>query len=270
MPQQTIHLRVNPSDETIRLGPLAVRFLITGDDATGSVAVFELTVPARAASGGAGAQPRSLRGDDLRDRRRADLDRRRTPDRRRAGAGALHSARRRSPVRQHRQPGRQGALRDHAGRDRSGVFPRGCRGDRRGGRRSAGPGKDGRSCSPTDSRRPRRRRGVAREAGPRQQHRGGNECTTSCIPATSGRAQSPQSSSRASHTVPVFPFSLGTYSQKGPRLHKHPYAETCIVRSGGRRWVVEETVTAGAGDIVVIGPATPHRFTAMGDERPSW
>jgi quercetin dioxygenase-like cupin family protein len=37
--------RVNPADETIHLGPLAVRFLITGADATGSVAVFELAVP---------------------------------------------------------------------------------------------------------------------------------------------------------------------------------------------------------------------------------
>jgi quercetin dioxygenase-like cupin family protein len=40
------NLHVNPSDETIRLGPLAVRFLITGQDANGSVALFELTVPA--------------------------------------------------------------------------------------------------------------------------------------------------------------------------------------------------------------------------------
>jgi quercetin dioxygenase-like cupin family protein len=43
-PQTNIH--VNPSDETIQLGPLTVRFLITGDDASGSVAIFELTVPA--------------------------------------------------------------------------------------------------------------------------------------------------------------------------------------------------------------------------------
>jgi quercetin dioxygenase-like cupin family protein len=43
-PRQDV--RTNPSDETIRIGPLAVRFLITGDDATGSVALFELTVPA--------------------------------------------------------------------------------------------------------------------------------------------------------------------------------------------------------------------------------
>jgi len=46
MALETAPVRLNPSDETIRLGPLAVRFLITGQDATGSVAVFELTVPA--------------------------------------------------------------------------------------------------------------------------------------------------------------------------------------------------------------------------------
>ena len=46
MPRESTAIHVNPSDETIRLGPLAVRFLITGGDATGSVALFELTVPA--------------------------------------------------------------------------------------------------------------------------------------------------------------------------------------------------------------------------------
>jgi quercetin dioxygenase-like cupin family protein len=45
MAHQPTALHVNPSDETIRLGPLAVRFLITGDQARGSVALFELTVP---------------------------------------------------------------------------------------------------------------------------------------------------------------------------------------------------------------------------------
>ena len=45
MAPQTANVRVNPSDETIRLGPLAVRFLITGEQANGSVAVFEVTVP---------------------------------------------------------------------------------------------------------------------------------------------------------------------------------------------------------------------------------
>ncbi len=45
MAQRAIDLRVNPSDETIRLGPLAVRFLLTGDNSTGSIAAFELMVP---------------------------------------------------------------------------------------------------------------------------------------------------------------------------------------------------------------------------------
>src|SRR6516164_5275230 len=46
MAPQTNDIHVNPSDETIRLGPLGVRFLITGGDASGSVALFEFTVPA--------------------------------------------------------------------------------------------------------------------------------------------------------------------------------------------------------------------------------
>jgi quercetin dioxygenase-like cupin family protein len=45
MRRQTIDLHVNPSDETIRLGPLVVRFLITGENSSGSIAAFELIVP---------------------------------------------------------------------------------------------------------------------------------------------------------------------------------------------------------------------------------
>ncbi len=41
----TTNLQVNPSEEIIRLGPLAVRFLITGENSNGSIAVFELVVP---------------------------------------------------------------------------------------------------------------------------------------------------------------------------------------------------------------------------------
>ena len=37
---------VNPSEETISIGPLGVRFLLTGDDSNGSVSVFEVMVPA--------------------------------------------------------------------------------------------------------------------------------------------------------------------------------------------------------------------------------
>src|SRR5688572_3131704 len=46
MSQQLTGLGVNPSGETFTLGPLVVRFLITGEHSTGSVAAFEVLVPA--------------------------------------------------------------------------------------------------------------------------------------------------------------------------------------------------------------------------------
>ena len=45
MTQQAFDLRVNPAEETIRLGPLSVRFLLTGEESGGSIAVFEVVVP---------------------------------------------------------------------------------------------------------------------------------------------------------------------------------------------------------------------------------
>ena len=38
--------RVNPSEETIKIGPLGIRFLLTGDDSNGNASVFEVYVPA--------------------------------------------------------------------------------------------------------------------------------------------------------------------------------------------------------------------------------
>ena len=46
MLQPAVNFHVNPSDETIRVGHLAIRFLITGENSNGSVAAFQLTVPA--------------------------------------------------------------------------------------------------------------------------------------------------------------------------------------------------------------------------------
>jgi quercetin dioxygenase-like cupin family protein len=42
----TSEIKINASDETIRLGGLGVRFLLTGEDTNGSLSIFELTVPA--------------------------------------------------------------------------------------------------------------------------------------------------------------------------------------------------------------------------------
>lgn len=46
MTQQNSNLHVNPAVETIRLGPLTVRFLVTAENSGGSIAAFELMVPA--------------------------------------------------------------------------------------------------------------------------------------------------------------------------------------------------------------------------------
>ena len=41
-PQAT---RVNPSEETITIGPLGIRFLLTGNDSNNNASVFEVLVP---------------------------------------------------------------------------------------------------------------------------------------------------------------------------------------------------------------------------------
>ena len=46
MPTQMTDIHLNPSDETIRIGPLGIRFLISENDASGGLALFELRVPA--------------------------------------------------------------------------------------------------------------------------------------------------------------------------------------------------------------------------------
>src|SRR6516225_716844 len=45
MPHQPPSLSINPSEETIRLGPLTIRFLVTGENSSGSIAAFEVIVP---------------------------------------------------------------------------------------------------------------------------------------------------------------------------------------------------------------------------------
>ena len=54
----------------------------------------------------------------------------------------------------------------------------------------------------------------------------------------------------------------------GPCLHRHPYPETWIVRSGKARMTADgEDFEAGPGDIVVVGAETPHKFKNAGTER---
>lgn len=46
MAQQTLGVQVNPSEEVIFLGPLTIRFLVTGENSSGTIAAFEVVVPA--------------------------------------------------------------------------------------------------------------------------------------------------------------------------------------------------------------------------------
>lgn len=53
----------------------------------------------------------------------------------------------------------------------------------------------------------------------------------------------------------------------GPALHRHPYSETFLIRKGTVRFTLgTESVDAEAGEIVVVAPDTPHRFTGVSDQ----
>ena len=63
-------------------------------------------------------------------------------------------------------------------------------------------------------------------------------------------------------------FLVNNQPGAGPDLHRHPYSETWIVRSGSARFTADgEEIEAGPGDIVVVGPETPHMFKNIGDDR---
>jgi mannose-6-phosphate isomerase-like protein (cupin superfamily) len=47
----------------------------------------------------------------------------------------------------------------------------------------------------------------------------------------------------------------------GPRLHRHPYAETFLIRRGSATFTVgTEQVEGRAGQILVVPATTPHTF----------
>jgi mannose-6-phosphate isomerase-like protein (cupin superfamily) len=63
-------------------------------------------------------------------------------------------------------------------------------------------------------------------------------------------------------------FLVNNEPGEGPDLHKHPYSETWIVRSGKARITADgEDIEAGPGDIAVVGAETPHKFKNMGPDR---
>lgn len=54
---------------------------------------------------------------------------------------------------------------------------------------------------------------------------------------------------------------------QGPRLHRHPYDETWLVIAGHLTFTAgDEQFEAAADDIVIVPPATPHKFVNDGPE----
>jgi quercetin dioxygenase-like cupin family protein len=54
----------------------------------------------------------------------------------------------------------------------------------------------------------------------------------------------------------------------GPRLHRHPYDETWVVISGNLTFHAgDKQLTAEPGDVVIVPPDTPHKFTNDGPGR---
>ncbi|MGI8870580.1 MAG: cupin domain-containing protein [Mycobacteriales bacterium] len=54
----------------------------------------------------------------------------------------------------------------------------------------------------------------------------------------------------------------------GPRLHRHPYAETFIIRAGKALFTVgTEEFVGAAGQILIVPASTPHKFRTLGPDR---
>jgi mannose-6-phosphate isomerase-like protein (cupin superfamily) len=51
----------------------------------------------------------------------------------------------------------------------------------------------------------------------------------------------------------------------GPRLHRHPYPETFIIRAGRALFTVgDQEIEAHAGQILVAPALAPHKFSNLG------
>jgi mannose-6-phosphate isomerase-like protein (cupin superfamily) len=55
---------------------------------------------------------------------------------------------------------------------------------------------------------------------------------------------------------------------EGPRLHRHPYAETFVLVTGSVHfWVGDEDFVATGPSVQVAPALTPHRFEVVGPDR---
>ncbi len=87
-------------------------------------------------------------------------------------------------------------------------------------------------------------------------------------------ADRPASTSRtirfegADYDTPISFFAVDVAPGQGPRLHRHPYAETWIVKRGRAKVIAgEREFEVRPGDIAVVPAGMPHKFTALEPER---
>lgn len=54
----------------------------------------------------------------------------------------------------------------------------------------------------------------------------------------------------------------------GPKLHRHPYDETFVIRHGAAEFTLGEQRRIGRAGNVLVAPATvPHKFVDLGEGR---
>ena len=71
----------------------------------------------------------------------------------------------------------------------------------------------------------------------------------------------------AAHGAGVSLILVDAEPGEGPRLHRHPYEEVFIVRTGEATFTLDgRQLDAGPGDIVLAPAHTPHRFVNSGGE----
>lgn len=72
----------------------------------------------------------------------------------------------------------------------------------------------------------------------------------------------------AQYDTPISFFAVDLAPGQGPVLHRHPYAETWIVKRGRALIVAgEQTFEVGPDDITVVPAGVAHKFTALDGER---
>ena len=88
------------------------------------------------------------------------------------------------------------------------------------------------------------------------------------MPVISAKTRQSQRIEGADHGATVSLILDESEPGQGPRLHRHAYDETWVVQEGTVTFQFGDARhTAGPGDIVIVPPGVPHKFTNDGPGR---